>query len=277
MKPRVGIGFIHNNDDRRNKLSLPKILELVNFLKEYYEVKFLPVSFQPDVNSDHGFMWHLKREFVMWRYQISLHKYLKIRLPVLKSFNFLLTRLFNLLKMGLSRFSKVANFEIILTDKHVRLWSILAEDNDYIIVFEDDAMMDKDSIYKIKDMIEFLRDCVRDTDDKIIYVDLANGIELSKLKIDKLVIKRDGDKIFFDRILSNTTCSYMLSSKTVKTFTNMLLENPSIRLLPIDRIIDTLGRLSLVKGYPTLCIHADPSIVLHGSMKRADLCTRDYV
>ncbi|MCX8029913.1 MAG: glycosyltransferase family 25 protein [Brevinematales bacterium] len=277
MKTRVGIGFIHNNDEKRNNLSLPKILELANFLKDYYDVRFLPVSFQPDVNSNRSITWHLNREFVMWKCQMFLHKYLKIKLPTIKSFNFTLIRLINLLKGGFSKLTRVANFEIMLSDKHIRLWSILAEDNDYIIIFEDDAIIDEDSIHKIKEIIEFSKELEKENDDKILYVDLANGFELNKLKIDKLIIKRDGDKIFFDRIVSNTTCSYMISSKTAKVFLDLLLETPYLRLLPPDRIVDHLGRLLLKKGYSTICVHINPPALIHGSMTKAELYTREYV
>lgn len=277
MKTRIGIGFIHNNDEKRNELSLPKILELVDFLKKYYEVEFLPVSFQPDVQSHRSIVWHLKREFVMWKYQMLLHKYLEIKLPVLKSFNFALIRMTNILKGGLTKLTRVANVEIIMTDKHIRLWTALAENNEYIIVFEDDAIIDGNSILKMQELIEFVKEQNRQNHNSLMYVDLANGIEHSKLKIDKLISKKGSDKIFFDQILSNTTCSYMISSRTVKVFTDILLENPNIRLLPPDRMIDHLGRLSLTKGYSSICIHSDPPIILHGSMKKAELYTREYI
>jgi len=98
------------------------------------------------------------------------------------------------------------------------------------------------------------------------YIDLAGGLPLASLEVDRLVAGRAGDRIFYTHATTNTSCCYLLSRPLVARFMAEIALAPSLRLVNIDWMINAI--LMRLRAAAIACdaLHFDPPIFGHGSL-----------
>lgn len=65
--------------------------------------------------------------------------------------------------------------------------------------------------------------------------------------------------------VTNTTCAYLISRELITKFNAILTTKPWLRLIAIDWMINSLF-ISMGKDVSrVVCMHADPTVVNHGS------------
>jgi hypothetical protein len=260
---RVCIGLVHNNGSH-----VPGLIAELNKLQRLLEcegmcVNFIKAGFQPKVTS-HGFMRFISRRmtYVSLGFKWLGYRNKKNYLGFIfcEVINFL--RIFNDVK-NLRRNSQI---ETYVTDKHLRIWSSAVDVSDYVIIFEDDVIIKEDSFDRLVKLLLFLGNQSGD-----FYVDLAGGLKISDLGIEKLV-KHGGmccsDSAFlsgfveYERLVTNTACGYLLSKGVLSIFLSHLVANPGLRHVGIDWLINGL---SMVEDLNVSCLHSRPEIFKHGS------------
>lgn len=158
---------------------------------------------------------------------------------------------------------------MMVTDKHIRAWAaFLDTGGDFLICFEDDAVFRDNSIQRINDLLDTLS---RKNRSSPTYIDLAGGCRLEELRIDKLESQRDASFRHYSKPVTNTACTYLMSRPLVAYFHDALTGRPWLRLIGVDWLMNMLFITMEKEGIACACMHADPTLVKHGST------TGDYV
>jgi hypothetical protein len=170
-----------------------------------------------------------------------------------------------------ARRRRAVAIDTILADKHIAAWRTFGPAADYIVLFEDDALFLPDSIARFAALTDRLaaRDRRRD-----LYVDLAGGVPLPDLQVDALITGRQDGFVTFSLPVTNTTCSYLVSSETARRFCTILDRRPWFQGAPVDWLINGLLMTAVGTGAKFDCMHADPPIFVHGSAQRAYASSR---
>lgn len=156
--------------------------------------------------------------------------------------------------------------EINVTDKHIRGWySFLETEADFILVMEDDAVFEGDTLLLFQDVLQFVREGI--VGDKPLYMDLAGGCILDDLELDFLSGEKARNRFrIYERPVTNTACCYLLSRCLVEHFVATLIDHPEYRLIGIDWMMNQLFIDLLSKNVAIDCVHAEPPIIRHGSV-----------
>lgn len=121
------------------------------------------------------------------------------------------------------------SIESLLFDKHIYLWTILANSAlPGMIIFEDDCRQRKDS--NISNFYSEMVDLSREYD----YVDLAGGFSFQELGLS------DSDSHNFDSIMTNTTCAYFISKQLAQHAVRTLQVFPSKRYLGVGFFLNQI-------------------------------------
>lgn len=262
----ICLALVHNNDESRNAAIRSGLAKLGDFLGACRRVTSVEVSWQPPLaSSSTGIV--LKRNL---QYQILERNWLRYRAQkptrrlsvARKFFNFSKSFLQN--KDGLSeRLPRNSAIELAVTDKHIRAWDrFLDSDADLLICFEDDAIFKESSA---ADLSIVLAGITHLKPDELLYVDLAGGMPVSTLKIAALEDRKEGFFTYYKKPVTNTACSYLLSRSTACLFKAIILNQPSLRHVSIDWLLNALFIELEKQGKHSLCFHADPTVFNHGS------------
>lgn len=261
----LGIGLIHNNNSERNKILIPNLKLLQENLEKDYRVDYTDISYQPTIKP-HSLNIAIRRDYMYWKLNRQWSKYRSIHNKniILDSMLLLMKIKKKYLKNNLKN-RKTSFVETIVTDKHVRAWSILAKKNDYLLIFEDDAVFDESSIEQIRILISNI---LLQKIDSYVYVDLAGGCSIDSLQINQLKSNRDNKYIYYNKIVTNTACAYGLNKKLALFFLDHLILKPELQYIGIDWMMNALciELENEIDTTNTFCLHCYPPIVTHGSV-----------
>ena len=265
-KSKIIISLIHNNEEERLSLVRPQINDLILKLKNKMEVRFCEISWQPILKPASLYVGLLK-DLASWELSREWAKHREITNKLLLiDFLFLIKKEFikYILKPEISKeWLNTCTKELFLSEKHLKAFTLALEDKaDYLLVFESDTVFKKDSIDKISALLDNL-----ETTNKIpTYIDLAGGIQINELKIDKLELKKDKDFRYYKKPVTNTTGCYLVNQGQLKIFNNYLATTPMLRYIAADWLLNKLFMLQIKTGIISECRHANPPFFNHGSV-----------
>ena len=149
--------------------------------------------------------------------------------------------------------------EKIVRNKHIKAWErFLKSDDKYLLIFEDDAICKLNSRNMLKNILKIL---YKEKPNNL-YLDLGGGYKLNNILPLKNNIKNKYFDLYFDRLYTNTACSYLLTRDTVNEFINILYKDNYSKNFPIDHLLNYLGFKSKKKIYSG---HFFNPIFTHGS------------
>ncbi|UTW00181.1 glycosyltransferase family 25 protein [Marinomonas rhizomae] len=259
---KVYLGLVHNNSahvgDVKNEIETLKLV----LQKDGKDVEIGYSSYQPEIHN-HSVFRFLKRRFEYFKLMLKWNAHKESG----GQFRFFISSFLWFLRVvDLKKLTRHSIIETFVTDKHLRLWFSAIEDSDYIVIFEDDVIFKKESISNLEKVINF----AEASENKILYFDLAGGLDIKALGISGLkVFDNISDElssigaVHYEKIVTNTACGYMLSKGLLKEFLAILIENPSYRDTSIDWL---MNRLSIeMKNHQRESFHFNPPIFNHGS------------
>jgi hypothetical protein len=265
-KNKILISLVHNNNKERLLYIKPQIDSLILDLKKKNEVSFFEISWQANLKPINLYIGIL-RDLIYRKLNREWSNYREIKnrfllLDVVSFiYNFIKKYIF---KPELSqKWFKSSMVEILVTDKHIRGFSIALDSNvDYLLVFEDDTVFLENSIEKLSGLFSSLEI----NNDLPIYIDLAGGFEINQLYIDKLKLKEDSNFVYYTKPVTNTACCYLVNKKQIEIFCSHIVKNPFLRYLSIDHLINKLFIIQSMDKSSSFCKHASPTFFNHGSV-----------
>ena len=258
--------IIHNNDPKREN----NRRFISNFL-EKYSINVNNTFNQKDINSKKN-IFKLKLEIINTKIFYSFYHYLytintfpinKINLFFKKILEVIIFTFKTIFSKGEITLKNWKDYKIssIVTSKHINSWQkFIREDKDFLIVCEDDMECLDRSHYSFRLLLSEIYK-VRNTYENI-FIDLAGGFEPSKvLPLNKSKVVKPFDYLF-KGVYTNTACSYLVNKSLIKDWLEILEKRELIRDLPIDSLINELGRSSKIKARSA---HNEIPIFRHGS------------
>jgi len=126
-----------------------------------------------------------------------------------------------------------------LLDKHLRAWVDLLESGSaFVLVFEDDAWL---RVGEESAFTDFLPTLLSGEAGEVDYVDLCGHFDFYAMFPDfsKAIRERRGDW-FRVPLLTNTNCAYIMSRRLAGVFIDMVMEQPDLRRLNSDWVVNCL-------------------------------------
>lgn len=210
----------------------------------------------------------IKRLFSQWYLERRWHIQNGSNIKFFSSFAYLIFRIFKFIIWNKELLNNNVNINNMLVHKHFQLWNhFLNTDQDFMIVLEDDVLIKNN--FNTKVYMDQILDRINIESDKIIYIDLAGGLTVDQMKIEKQVNIQSEPLMELNIFASRTTCAYLINKKAVSYFVNVLNGNhASLDLYPIDWIINLIGIIMKKNNEEFLCIHTQPPIFTHGSVDK---------
>lgn len=267
-KKSILIGLIHNNNSKRNELIFSSINELTNYLSKFFFVSNTKISSQSKLIFLSSLFSFLREMYYLFFYENKLNKYRLLKsktlIHKLKFTRYAITRYLKNQFSYREKKKRITAIEINLTDKHIRLLDQFIESGkDYLVVLEDDAILNVNSFSKILNVINLSIDNV---DNTFFCIDLAGGTPFSDLKLDKIIKEKLEDIIFLKKPIINTLCACIFNRNLVLRIKEKLLVKPLYRYIPADHMINNiLFEIYHAKNSNSTFIHYDPPAIEHGS------------
>ena len=263
----VCVALIHNNNVSRNAYIRPRLDKLLDGMEPHIVADKIEVSFQPEIRP-HSTAMAFMRDVMYRKLDREWHRYrlLKPRALLRDVVGFLKGSYIKYVveREGIGEpWKKSSSIEVMVTEKHLRAWGrFLDTDADFLICFEDDAVFKDDSVQKLNNLLNMLAE---DYPNRPCYIDMGGGCQLSDLVIDRLEENQDESYRYYSKAVTNTACAYLMSRQLVATFHAILTRSPWLRLIGIDWMMNSLFIRMANKGVECFCMHADPTIVKHGT------------
>ena len=251
--PSICVALVHNNDQGRNSIIEPNIEDLCEFLGNTRAVEAIEASYQPDITplspeltlERKRMLQQVRRDWATYREQDS--------------------ETYDDPTWITSAEQRLGAIEMMLSDKHIRLWSRFLDSScDFLLCFEDDAIFLHSSEQRLADV---LKRASADGAGANLYADLAGGFGLPSLGLERLFDRKEKDFVYFKKPVTNTTCSYLLNRPMVRDFAEILAYQPALRCLPADWLINKLLVEIERLGRRTVCFHMEPTVFEHGTAK----------
>jgi hypothetical protein len=267
-KSSVCVALIHNNNVPRNAYIRPQLEKLLGGMAPHIVAEKIEISFQPAIKP-HSTAMAFMRDVMYRKLDREWHRYrlLKPRALLRDVVGFLKG---SYIKYVVERegigdpWKKSSAIEVMLTEKHLRAWGrFLDTDADFLICLEDDVVFKDDSVQKLNNLLNML---VENHPNRPCYIDLGGGCQLSDLAIGRLEENQDEFYRYYSKPVTNTACAYLMSRQLVATFHATLTRRPWLRLIGIDWMMNSLFVQMENDGAECVCMHADPTIVKHGSI-----------
>jgi hypothetical protein len=267
MINRVCLALIHNNNVLRNAYIRPQLENLLGSMGPHIVASKIEASFQSEVRP-HSTAMVFMRDLMYRKLDRDWHRY-RLLQP-----HALLRDVVGFLKCSFIKYiikrdelgepwKKNSAVEVMVTAKHVRTWgNFLDSDADFLLCFEDDAVFKDDSYQKVNELLKLLAENHRS---KPCYIDLGGGCRLSDLIIEHLEEDQDESYRYYSKPVTNTACAYLMSRQLVAIFHTILTRRPWLRLMGIDWMMNSLFISMANDGIECVCMHADPTIVNHGT------------
>lgn len=262
----MAIAIVHNQDATRNAAILPRLDQLTAALELGGPVMQFQAGAQPEARP-HGVRLGLVRDFLHFQLQRDWARYrlheTKSPVRALRGFIKDCSRKYLRSSEEATRSLRKHAIEALVTDKHIRLWQqFLDTEMRYLIVFEDDAVFRDTSIENVLSLRARL---ALEASARPIYIDLAGGCIPAELGIDHLLAEQDTHFRRYRKPVTNTACAYLVNRAMVTLFVEHLVRHPWLRLISIDWLMNKLFILSDLQEDQALCLHADPTVFVHGS------------
>ena len=159
------------------------------------------------------------------------------------------------------KFYKHLKIEQIVTKKHISAWEeFLKTNNNIMIVFEDDALVKKDSKKRLKDLLNKLEIL----DYKYFFIDLAGGYNYKEVVPKDNILKINKNDIYIKGLYTNTACGYLMNRSLVEKLYSQFCCSYSNSNYPIDHLLNKLNN-QLKNPDETLSLHFHNPIFTHGS------------
>ena len=267
MISRVFLALIHNNNVLRNGYIRPQLENLLVSMESHIVAEKIEVSYQPEIRPHSTVMAFIRD--VMYRKlgrEWQRYRLLTPRLLLRDTIGFLKDTYIKYIVehdgIG-AQWKKNSAIELMVTEKHIRAWGrFLDTGADFMICFEDDAVFKDDSVQKLNSLLNTLSN---DCQNSACYIDLGGGCALSDLMIGCLEKNRDEFYRYYSKPVTNTACAYLMNRQLVASFHAILTKRPWLRLIGIDWMMNRLFIQMENDGEKCICMHADPTIVKHGT------------
>jgi hypothetical protein len=227
------------------------------------------ISWQPPLKS-HSLAMRLWRDWRYYRLQLGWSRYRRfgLRQAIGITRAFVATTIAgHLAKAHRDKMRRISQIETLVTAKHIAAWQgFLETDATHLLCCEDDLVIKADSAERLKSLL-----AGPDLGVGLRYIDLAGGLPLDKLGIDRLEASRDGDKTFYVRAVTNTACCYLLSRPLAEQFMAQIILKPELRLVGIDWMMNAMLMTLAANRVHCDALHFQPPIFNHGTF------TGDYV
>lgn len=267
MSSSICLALIHNNNEFRNSYIKPELDNLAGLMGSYFSVQKIEVSYQSEIQP-HGAAFAFLRDLIYrrlgrkWEYYRLLTSQSSLRnMASFARGSFI--KYFTARKAMANTWRKNSAIEVIVTAKHIRSWGqFLDSGADFLICFEDDAIFKNDSSCRFINLINNISERYFDMP---CYIDLGGGCQFSELKIDLLEENRDESYRYYKKPVTNTACAYLMNRQLVVAFYSILTRRPWLRLIGIDWMMNSLFIHMENDGLKCFCMHAEPTIVKHGT------------
>ena len=267
-KKSILIGLIHNSNKKRNELIFPSINELTNYLSKFFLVGNAKIGSQSKLIFFSSLFSFLREMYFLFFHENEWNKYRLLKsktiIHKLKFTRYAITRYIKNQFSYREKIKRITAIEINLTDKHIRLLDKFIESGeDYLIVLEDDAILNANSFSKIMNAINLSID---DVDNTFVCIDLAGGPPFSDLKLDKIIKNKLEDIIYLEKPIINTLCACIFNRNLVIRIKEKLLLKPLYRYMQADHMINNvLFDIYHTGNSNSTFIHYDPPAIEHGS------------
>lgn len=259
------IVLIHNNDANRLEKTRPSIKELIQSLRNKLTTKYIEIYLQPD-RKQHTVIVSFFRELYYNILGIEWTRYRQKSKNVIifwvKASIYLINK-YIFSPTVRKQWQKSSIIEHYVTSKHIKAWetSVLLN-NDYLLVFEDDVYFNTNSIAMFNDYIVSI---LQNNTDEFLYIDLAGGCQINELQIDNLFVNNLSSLNTYSKPVTNTACCYLINLNLAKHFVNEITNNPLLRTIGVDWLMNKLFIILDKRAQRCTCFHADPTIFQHGS------------
>lgn len=274
------VALIHNDDENRLKYLRPKLQSLKSAISKQVLTSVLEYNFQPPLEKLEKknlptYLFRLISDQV--NFFVNTRRWEKYKRNNKSKVSSVLASQIRNLFLPLNSFQLRSKFYLkrlnvmrMLTDKHIRAWSEFIENgkqNEFLLVVEDDLIFKADSTSRLMKICLDLFDKSRRSD-TLIYLDLAGGLEVSRLQVENLISHRIKDEIQFRTPVTNTTCAYLINLRTAELFYKTVFQNPNLRNLGPDWTINSIFMINEDLFLGALSSHYDPTIFIHGSFQK---------
>ena len=160
------------------------------------------------------------------------------------------------------RVARQQQIQSFVTEKHLQAAAaLLSTQETFLLVLESDAVTNPQSQVRLIRLLQHLSE--PNVLSGPIYVNLAGGRELSTLGVpDEWWTEREGIRTF-TRPVSNTACAYLIDRELARLLLEFVDQHPTSRMLGIDWLMN-----GCFQSAPHItCLHAEPPIFDHGSMR----------
>lgn len=155
-----------------------------------------------------------------------------------------------------------ASREYEVTLKHRFGWKeFLKSGRDYLIVFEDDVILKRDSADRFGTYLEYSKAI---SPESLLYVDVAGGFPHEMIPLPPVISNSGGIKAFGDPV-TNTAAGYIVSKGLAQRLIQKSKPTNLFRVIGIDFFLNRLLRRISARE-EVECLHLDPPIFTHGSM-----------
>lgn len=260
---RICLALITHDDAQRNAYVRPRFAALADQLSGGCAVEALEVAWQPEVEPL-GRATMLRRAAMYWHLERSWQRYRGLETPALAPDLARLARRGAADGFGAARDARcrIAAIQMLTADKHLRVWDRFVDSGaDALICLENDVVFRADSASRLAAMLAQ----VLGVSDRPLYADLAGGFEPEALGIAHLLTDRSSLFRAYRRPVTNTTCAYLLTRPLVRELLGALTIRPWLRVLASDWLLNALFVLIAQRAVSCECLHADPTIFVHGS------------
>lgn len=255
----ISIAVIHNHDE--NKISYIK--QNFSLLKEYkLEANIHYYGWQPKINK-HGFFKVMARDIEYAKIGINHAKYKNLSILYRLIFPTIVFRsvLIKYIK-NIDGWKRSSQIETFLTNKHVLSWQNFLESSDQMLmVMEDDIVFKTDSFQRVINIIDKYINSKEH-----LYIDLAGGCNISDLRVNRLIKKTECGSTHYIKPVTNTTCCYLINRPMAELLISELIEQPSLRTITPDHMINALLMKKKWNESNNISIHFEPTIFEHGSV-----------
>ncbi len=252
---------IHNNNERTSSLKV-ETEKFVNNLKEYNIMKNY-IYWQPNDINVSAFEI-LNRYWSQFKVESSQRKLLEVKKLILARIPInifrIIIRLFHLNIYKLQAYK-----EMSLAKKHLLAYELfINSEAEYLIVFEDDVMYEENT----GSMRDF-KEIINQVFPVPLYIDLAGGIQINDLLLgglNRFKLNENKNYIIMDKLMTNTTCAYMINRSMAEHLYQMNIEKISlVRRLPIDWILNSFFQTLQIQGKDFFSVHFVSKFLKHGS------------
>ena len=267
----LGVILIHNGDEQRLHTAREAITQFSKMSGTTVDIAGGEVSYQEDITpasiGDSLLSWFLAcRLEHRWKVHLRNPQSLAERRELRRESSWWCRKNLRKLPRRRRRVSVVA----ALTAKNIRAWErALDERWDYLLVVEDDVILSEGSSEAIK---EFCAEIGSRDPGGALFGSLAEAVDLDDLGVSHLVDDSLGDAgspsslVWFTTPVSNTAAAYVLSRGLVLSFYKEVRENPWLRRLSADWLLNSLFLRLHATAKPISCLHARDGVFVNRSI-----------